>query len=80
MVRNNNVMNRYGVMEDRIILVRISKILKWSAFVLPFFVLLGWQLDNDLLKRLYIGSIQMNPLTAVLLILSAITITHLLIF
>jgi PAS domain S-box-containing protein len=76
MVRNNNVMNRYGVIEGPIILLRISKILKWSAFVLPFFVLLGWQLDNDLLKRLYIGSIQMNPLTAVLLILSAITITH----
>ena len=51
-----------------------SRVLGWIVFILPFFVLLGWQIDNITLKILVIGSAPMNPLTAILFILSATSI------
>lgn len=43
----------------------------WVVFLVPFFVLLGWLVGNESMKRLVIGSDPMNPVTAALLILSA---------
>ena len=55
-------------------LKKCSRVLGWIVFIIPFFVLLGWQIDNATLKNLVIGSAPMNPLTAILFILSAASI------
>lgn len=62
-------------METRVnFLKKCSRVLGWIVFILPFLVLLGWQIDNTALKNLAISSVAMNPLTAVLFILSATSI------
>gem|GEM_PF-2638147 len=59
-------------MEARINFIRnCSIVLGWIAFAIPFFVLLGWLIDNESMKSLAIGSAPMNPMTALLFILSA---------
>lgn len=63
-------------MNRELAMLRISKWLKWTTFGLALLALVGWQLNNDLLKRLLVGSNFMNPLTAVLLMLSALLVRH----
>ncbi len=53
---------------------RLSAVPLWSALIVSFisvFVLIGWSLDIDSLKRIIPGYVVMNPLTAVMLILSS---------
>jgi PAS domain S-box-containing protein len=51
------------------LLKNCSKVLGCTVFVIPFFVLTGWQIGNETMTLLVIGSAPMNPLTAVLFIL-----------
>ncbi len=66
-------------MERRVrVLLAISKILQWTIVALSFISLVGWQINSDLLKRLVIGSNFINPLTAILFLVTAlVTVRHL---
>ena len=66
-------------MERRVrVLLTISKLLQWAIVALSFISLIGWQINSDLLKRLVIGSNFINPLTAILFLVTALaTVKHL---
>ncbi len=53
-------------------LVRIGRVLRVLSFTAPLLVILGWLLNNDLLKRLIIGTDATNPVTATLFIFLAV--------
>lgn len=55
-----------------LLLKRWSKYLSVTVIILGFLVLLGWQFNVDFFKHPISGFVSMNPLTAVLFILSAI--------
>lgn len=55
------------------ILLMLSRVFKWSVLALSLCVLVGWYYDIDLLKRLLIGSIFMNPITATLFLLISLS-------
>ena len=65
-------------MERRVrVLLAISKILQWAIVALSFISLIGWQINSYLLKRLVIGSNSINPLTAILfLVTTLVTVKH----
>jgi hypothetical protein len=50
-------------------LLRVSLIMKWLALISSCTVVIGWVLNNMLLKTLVIGDNAMNPMTAFLFIL-----------
>ena len=53
---------------------QMSRAASWAVMLMGMLILLGWQFDLELLKRVHPGLVAMNPVTAVCFLMAGLSL------